>query len=107
MREIKVELRNFEEIKIGERVYKLDLSNEALERYRTQFQTIQYKLNEMTSSSTLNINTIMETLKEVINGMYLDAPFDSMSAEFGGNVLALTKIFIQSVEAFKDIMKIR
>ena len=107
MREIKVELRNFEEIKIGERVYKLDLSNEALERYRTQFQVIQYKLNEMIASDTLNVGAVMDTLKEVINGMYLDAPFDEMSAEFGRNVLALTKVFIQSVEAFKDIMKIR
>ena len=107
MRERKVNLRNFEEIKIGEHVYKLDLSNEALERYRTRFQVIQHKLNEMIASDTLNVDTVMETLKEVINGMYLDAPFDEISAEFGGNMLALTKVFILSVDAFKDIMKIK
>jgi len=107
MREINVGLKNYEEIKIGQHVYKLDLSNEALERYRTRFQVIQYKLNEMTASDTLNVDTVMGALKEVINGMYLGTPFDEISAEFGGNMLALTKVFILSVEAFKDIMKIK
>lgn len=107
MREIKVDLKNYEEIKIGEHVYKLDLSNEALERYRTRFQEIFNDLQQMTVAQTVDISVLKSTLREVINGMYLDSPFDSISAEFGGNVLALTKIFIQSVDAFKDLLKIK
>jgi len=107
MREIKIDQQNYEEIKIGEYVYKLDLSNEALERYRTRFQEIFHSLQQMTAAQAVDIKVLMDTLREVINGMYLDDPFDSMSAGFGGSVLALTKIFIQSVEALKDILKIK
>ena len=107
MREIKFDQKNYEEIKIGEHVYKLDLSNEALERYRTRFQEIFRSLQQMTAAQTVDVKVLIDTLREVINGMYLDDPFDSISADFGCNVLALTKIFIQSVDAFKDILKIK
>jgi len=107
MREIKIDLKNYEEVKIGDKVYQLDISNEALERYATKFKLLQIKISAMTSSDNLNFNTIKDALKEVINGMYLNEPYDEISAAFGGNMIALTQVFIHTVDIFKDVMKIR
>jgi len=105
MREIKIDARNYEEIKIGEHVYMIDLSEEALNRYRTRFPEMGGLINELVESEVLDFDTLIKNFREIINSMYLEEPFDAINAECGSNLTALARVIRQSLDALREILK--
>ena len=105
MREIKIDARNYEEIKIGEHVYKLDLSEEALNRYRMRFPEMGVLINDLLAAEVLDFDTLIKNFREIVNVMYLEEPFDAINAECGYNTTALTRVVRQSLDALTEIFR--
>ena len=104
MREIKTDKRSYEEIKIGGRAYKLDLSDEALDRHSRKFPEMAREIGALEAAGSLDVQTFKVFLKDAINWLYLDEPFEAISEGCGGNAAAIARVFNESAQALREIL---
>ena len=86
----KFEIRKgFEEIEIGGKKFKLDISDKALERF-SEGSSLLAMLNEKRDAGTAD--AARESFRVLINGMFLDSPFDEIYAECGESIIEVARV---------------
>jgi alcohol dehydrogenase YqhD (iron-dependent ADH family) len=102
MREIHVDTRPYEEIKIGNTVFKLDISDAALNRYVSEFAELVSGLKNNPS-----YEEVKKAIQTIVNTIFYDEPFDTISAECGNKLLEMTKAMNEVAGILRDLLAVK
>jgi hypothetical protein len=97
MREYKPRKKAVEEIKIDGDIFRLNISDNMLTYLQNNYSAIAERL----SASDVSMTDIHNSLKEIINAMFFDAPFERLYTRLGGT-LEVLEFFKYSVGIVKE-----
>ena len=101
MFEIKIN-KSYEDIRIGDRIFRLDLSDEALQRFKTDAPKVSEKLKTLENSS---LDDAKEAIKIVINFMFIGEPFQEIYEMCGESVLETASVMAAAGAYLGDRIK--
>jgi hypothetical protein len=102
MHEIQVNSKPYEEIKIGDSVFKLDISDAAFSRYQTEFKNLADTLKNNAS-----MDGIKKAIQTIVNSIFYDTPYDKFSSECGHRLMEMIKALYQVAKVFTDLLVVK
>ena len=92
----------FEEIEIGGKIFKLDISDKALERFE-EGSRLLLELHKNKEATT--VAPVKESLKALINGIFMDSPFDEIYAECGESIVVGFGLMTEVAAYYAELLK--
>jgi hypothetical protein len=106
MRELQVDCLPYEELKIGNTIFQLDISDVALEKYKAEFAGLAKDLKHATS-----YEEIRQALRTMINGIFisdtLNEPFEAFYNECGRSTVNMVRALNKITGVFAEIMALK